>query len=219
MNIFKTSFNLVTASLVVLCLSVFSGSANADGHSNGKIGTYVSTSFAMGNFGDVKAKYRSSGDVNWGLEDMIGGTVELGHDFGAFRVSTRFSTMTGGVDTINDIAVTADSDDAIMGIATLNAYWDVIRQNIIDDIYITPYVGLAVGATGGFMRGTNGGADDGETGGGDDRSGVDAAYGGHVGFLLEVTDNIGLTSEYTALHASIGSNTIHMANVGIRLSF
>ena len=106
-----------------------------------------------------------------------------------------------------------------MGIATVNAYWDIMRENVVDDVYITPFVGLAAGATGGFMRGNNGGADNGQTGGGDDRSGVGAAYGGHAGLYLEVTENIGLTSEYTMLHASKGNNNIHMANVGLRLTF
>jgi hypothetical protein len=218
-DLFSKTSKFVTSSVVALSILVLSGVAVADGHSNGKSGTYVATSFAMGNFGDIDAKYRSSGTVKWALEDMKGGTVELGHDFGEFRVSTRITAMSGGVDKIAATDVTADSDDAIMGIATLNAYWDIIRENISDDLYITPYVGLAVGATGGFMRGTNGGADDGQTGGGDDRSGVGAAYGGHAGLFLEVTENIGLTSEYTMIHASKGSNNIHMANVGLRLTF
>jgi hypothetical protein len=211
--------NIFSSGLVALSLLAIASVANADGHSNGKEGTYIGTSFAAGNFGDIDAKYRASGDVKWSLEDMKGGTLELGHDFGQFRVSTRLTALSGGVDKIDATEVTADSDDAIMGLATINAYWDVVRGNVISDIYVTPYVGVALGATGGFMRGTNGGADDGQTGGGDDRSGVGGAYGGHAGFLLEVTENIGLTSEYTAVHSQKAGNMIHIGNVGLRATF
>ena len=217
MNIVSKIIKPITSSIVASSIVVLSGVAVADG--NGKSGTYVATSFAMGNFGDIDAKYRSTSTVKWSLESMKGGTLELGHDFGEFRVSARLSAMDGGVDKIAASDVTADSDDAIMGIATVNAYWDIIRENVVDDVYITPFVGLAAGATGGFMRGNNGGADNGQAGGGDDRSGVGAAYGGHAGLYLEVTENIGLTSEYTMLHASKGNNNIHMANVGLRLTF
>ena len=172
----------------------------------------------MGNFGNIEAKYPSSGKVKWALENMKGGTLELGHDFGEFRVSTQLTAMTGRIDKI-DATEATDKGDAIMGIATFNAYWDIIRENITDDFYITPYMGLAVGATGGYMQGNNGGADNGQNGGGDDCSGYGAAYGEHASLLLEVTENIGLTSVYTILHASKGNNNIHMANVGLRLTF
>jgi len=205
------SKNLV-AVLSFVGLLTTSGIANADGK------FYVEAGASYTQPSDVNAEFTSENlNAVWDLDNVIGAKFQIGGDFGQFRTDLKVRAFkNGNVDAISNGVTAIANDRTILGIATLNGYWDITDIKAGDNASITPFVGIGGGYAAGFMEA------DGTLGGvvrTDHRNDRGRALVGTVGALFSVNEYFGLTAEYEYIDTSVGSIDGHAASLGLRVTF
>ena len=198
------------------------GAVQAADHSTGG---YIGLDYTMGPMGDVDAKYRTSSDVSYGLDDASkAGSVSFGWDFGSVRAEVKATYAEGDVDSV-DGATTKSGSAYNYGLVTIGALYDFDDIELHKSISLSPFIGLGVGADGGYMTAQktgeincgSGGAGPGECSGGDDRSGFGWAGRGSIGAALNLHKHLALTTSYEYVQGSQSQN--HLVNAGFRVKF
>ena len=153
----------------------------------------------------------------WDLSRMKGAKVQIGGDFGYFRTDFKFRAMYGDIDSISGTPGGATTEDeAILAAGTVNAYVDVYDIELGESVTLTPYLGIGVGYSYGFMQ-ANAAGDVDRT---EHRNDGGRATVGMVGALFEVADTIGVTIEYERMDTGLeGHNDIDSFSAGLRLTF
>jgi hypothetical protein len=160
--------------------------------------------------------------ATWDIGDMLGGKVQIGADFGKFRMDGKVRIVSGDVDDISTVTsvksvVGGNGPDAILGVATANIYFDIPVKGMEKNV--VPYVGFGAGIARGFMQAqgiTTGHA----TAIREDHRGTGGlALAGMVGALIPINDKFGITAEYEYLDIDVGGANLHSVSVGLRMSF
>ncbi|MBT3765991.1 MAG: outer membrane beta-barrel protein [Rhodospirillaceae bacterium] len=213
--------NFIRASVVLALLGLgLSGNAYAD-NDDGNSGFYAEVGGSLSTPSDVDAPFTSTlgTDVNWDTSGAVGVKLKLGWDFGKIRSDLKISAYEGGVDTID--SVTASRDDFWFGSATLNGYWDIVNKKVGKRLSITPYVGLGVGAVGGYIRASSVLADGSGATRRDNRRDIALAGRAMIGAQLHLSKHVGFTMGYDLLVGGIEGSTFtnHALELGLRLTF
>ena len=207
---------------VTLALWLVAGPVQATDHSTGG---YIGLDYTYGTMGDVDAKFRKSSDVSYELDAASkAGSVSFGWDFGSVRAEVKATYAEGDVDSV-DATATKSGSAYNYGLVTIGALYDFDDIQLHKSISLSPFIGLGVGADGGYMTAQKvgeincggGGAGPGECSGGDDRSGFGFAARGSLGAALNLHKHLALTTGYEYVQGSQSQN--HLVNAGIRLKF
>ena len=163
-----------------------------------------------------------------------GGELQIGADFGHFRADVKARIFAGEVDSISGVtdvgrggssAGVSDGQDrspldTIIGIATVNAYWDIYDIKFGDSgAGVTPFVGVGVGTAKGFMRACGNLVTEAAQTRCDHRNDSSRAIVGSVGALFSINEGVGLTAEYECIDTDIGGLDLNTVSVGLRISF
>jgi opacity protein-like surface antigen len=216
----------------VVALTGLLGSVNAANaaEASSKAKVYVELGGVWSNGTDVDAKFtsdnasaRTNVKKEWDIDSLLGGKVQIGADFGKFRMDGKVRIVSGDVDgisTVTNVASVAGGNgpDAILGVATANIYFDIPVKSMEERV--VPYVGFGAGIARGFMQaqGTMTTLSTAATRE-DHRNDGGLALAGMVGALFPINDHFGITAEYEYLNLGFGSADLHSASVGLRMSF
>ena len=103
---------------------------------------YVEAGYTWVNPGDIDAEFTSENlNANWDLSDMIGGKLQVGIDFGNFRLDGKLRIYEGDIDAITGVTAVnvcsglantgfpklrgqcdPEGPQAVVGVGTINAY-------------------------------------------------------------------------------------------------
>jgi hypothetical protein len=209
--------NTLIATLVSTLLSIGLSNNVYAGNDSGDERFYIEIGGSYSVPSDISARFISTNDVNWDTGGGFGEKIQLGWDFGNFRSDIKVTTHSGGIDSINGIAVTRD--DFWYGSLTLNGYWDIFDKKVGKRLTITPYVGGGLGGVGGFIRaqlvdGTGATLRENQTNGG-------LAGRAMLGAQLQISKNAGFTLGYDFLAGNVGDDilTNHAFELGLRITF
>ena len=219
--------SLVTGIALVGLLTVSNFTNAAESKSDGKL--YVEVGGTWSQPSDADAEFTTQNtNASWDLSDMKGIKVQIGSDFGKFRIDAKFQYLEGDVDGIsggvtNVRSVTGgDGPNAALGVATLNFYADLALPNRGSENKFTPYLGAGVGLARGFMQAEGTFDPAGARPSAlreDHRTGDGTALAGIAGAFFKVNDKMGLTTEYEYLNVGFGGLSNHSLSVGLRFAF
>jgi outer membrane protein W len=192
---------------------------------------YIEVGAARADSSDVDAEFTADNlNATWSLSDMYGGELQIGADLGHFRTDVKARVFAGEVDAITGVFnVGTGTDllgqdraplDTIVGIATINAYWDIYDIKFGDSgAGITPFLGVGVGTAKGFMRACGNLNTEVAQTRCDHRNDSSRAFVGSVGALFSINEGVGLTIEYERIDTDIGGLDLNTASIGLRVSF
>jgi len=213
----------LVAALAFVGLLTTSGIAKAEAN------LYVEFGATWADGENVAAEFTTENEgAVWDISDLEGGKLEIGVDFGVFRAGVKGRIFDGEVDAISGVTdvnsggnnfgtiETTDPEgpNALLGVATINAYWDITDFEAGVTSF-TPFVGIGIGRAFGFMQAQ------GELGGVrrvDHRNDEGQAITGTVGALFSVGP-IGLTADYEYIDTNVGGINAHTYSAGLRLAF
>ncbi len=188
----------------------------ATGASAGDTGFYVEAGGSYGAASDLKEVFTSAtGKTTWETDEAIGAKLQFGWDFGDIRSDLKLKVYESGIDSVGGAAVTRE--DYYFGSATINVYYDIYEFGLGGDLALTPFVGLGVGAAGGYANATRVS----DSARGEQMAGVGPAGAWAAGVLFNVTESIGFTLGYDGLATGGGSEVYysHSGELGIRFTF
>jgi opacity protein-like surface antigen len=213
--------NLVAGIALAVLLGTPNPSNANESNPDGKLYVEVGGTWSMPS--DVDAEFTTENTTaNWDLSDMKGMKVQIGSDFGKFRIDAKFQYLEGDVDGIsggvtNVKSVTGgDGPNAAVGVATLNFYADLPLPNKGSENKVTPYLGAGVGLARGFMQAEGTLASVLRE---DHRTNDGTALAGIAGAFFQVNEKMGLTTEYEYLNVGFGGLSNHSLSVGLRFAF
>ncbi len=178
---------------------------------------------SIGSGGEADAKFTDDNtSASWDIGDLVGAKLQLGWDVGKVRADVKARLMQGDVDSISGGVSSVNSigsrsgPDVLLGLATINAYFDIADIEISKENSLTPYVGAGFGYARGFMQA------DGVLAGvnrKDHRGDTGAAITAVVGTSASLSSSVALTAEYEYIHTDLGDFDAHLFNLGLRFSY
>ena len=177
----------------------------------------------IGTGGEADAAFTTENtSASWEIGDLVGAKLQIGRDFGRVRTDVKARLMqgdvdaiSGGVTSVNAIG-TRSGPDAVLGLATINAYIDMADLKIGKESSLTPYVGAGFGYARGFMQA------DGVLAGvnrKDHRGDTGTAISAVLGTSASLSSSVALTAEYEYIHTDLGDFDAHLFNLGLRFSY
>jgi len=208
---------------------------------DGKTGSYIGASFNYGDTDDITAPYSTIdgvADSLWELDDVNGGEIMLGYDFGKLRVDWRVGALKTKVASIDAAPLeNGISDHAALAYSTLNLDLDLYRfvligedkawEGIFPVVAITPYVGFGAGYGGGWLTGKKASDSSLAAQVERDNEGHGLTYSYEAGALINIASFAGITIGYKNLNQSFergqlgGSFDVesHLAAIGVRFTY
>ena len=212
----------------------FAGLLLAGSIANAEVRVYLEAGATKADPSNVTAEFTTENDnASWGLSDMYGGNLHVGIDFGPVRIGGKARVFVGEVDSIsgvNNVGLGNTTDgfdgqdrapfDTVLGIGTINAYWDIHDLTVADTgAGVTPYIGFGVGTAHGFMRACGNLTGAATIARCDHRNDSSRAYTISAGAVVSINKGVGLTVEYERIETDMSDLDLDTATVGLRISF